>query len=47
MMSTVKKKGREPFRPWIPSDKERAALEGTVALPCQGDVPIYESVAIG
>lgn len=32
----VAKKGREPFHPWIPSAKEVAALDGAVALPCQG-----------
>jgi ubiquitin carboxyl-terminal hydrolase 22/27/51 len=40
-LGIVAKKGREPFRPWVPSAKEIAALEGTVALPCQGNIPKY------
>ena len=35
----VAKKNREPYRPWIPNAKEIAALEGAVALPCQGNTP--------
>jgi ubiquitin carboxyl-terminal hydrolase 22/27/51 len=38
----VAKKGREPFHPWIPSAKEVAALDGAVALPCQGDFPVHK-----
>ena len=36
------KNGREPFRSWIPSSKEVAALDGAVALPCQGIIPIHK-----
>lgn len=34
----VAKNGREPFRSWVPSAKDVAALEGAVALPCQGEI---------
>lgn len=40
----VKKQRREPFHPWVPNPKELAALEGTVAIPCQGWCP-YETPA--
>ncbi|KAI0368632.1 cysteine proteinase [Pilatotrama ljubarskyi] len=30
------KRLREPYTPWEPNARERAALEGTVAAPCQG-----------
>ncbi|RDB25874.1 Ubiquitin carboxyl-terminal hydrolase 22 [Hypsizygus marmoreus] len=32
----VAKKPREAFKPWVPSEKDIAALEGAVAIPCQG-----------
>ncbi|KAI0926169.1 hypothetical protein AcW1_008405 [Taiwanofungus camphoratus] len=32
----VAKKRREPFRSWMPSDKEVAVIEGAVSLSCQG-----------
>ncbi|TCD65249.1 hypothetical protein EIP91_002957 [Steccherinum ochraceum] len=32
----VAKKGREPFKPWIPNSKDTEALEGAIAIPCQG-----------
>jgi ubiquitin carboxyl-terminal hydrolase 22/27/51 len=32
----VAKKPREPFKPWIPTEQETAALENTVPIPCQG-----------
>ncbi|KAH9925470.1 cysteine proteinase [Amylocystis lapponica] len=32
----VAKKSREPFVTWVPTEKEVAALEGAVAIPCQG-----------
>ncbi|KAI0327836.1 cysteine proteinase [Cubamyces sp. BRFM 1775] len=30
------KRLREPYKPWRPDAKEQAALEGTMATPCQG-----------
>ena len=33
---TASKRLREPFKPWTPDTKEQAALEGTIATPCQG-----------
>ncbi|KAF8720618.1 hypothetical protein AX14_010860 [Amanita brunnescens Koide BX004] len=32
----VLNKRREPFQPWIPGDKDTAALERANAVPCQG-----------
>ncbi|KAI0635856.1 cysteine proteinase [Trametes polyzona] len=32
----VSKRRREPFSPWEPNAEERALLEGTTAIPCQG-----------
>jgi len=32
----VGKKSREPFRPWIPTAKDTAALEASITIPCQG-----------
>jgi len=33
---SVGKKSREPFRPWIPTAKDTAALEASITIPCQG-----------
>lgn len=33
---TAVKSRKEPYKPWIPDSKDNAALEGAVALPCQG-----------
>jgi ubiquitin carboxyl-terminal hydrolase 22/27/51 len=30
------KNPRQPFEFWVPSEKDIAALEGAVAIPCQG-----------
>ncbi|KAG5636226.1 hypothetical protein H0H81_008733 [Sphagnurus paluster] len=32
----VSKKPREAFKPWVPTEKDLAALEGAVTIPCQG-----------
>ncbi|KAI0784536.1 cysteine proteinase [Abortiporus biennis] len=32
----VSKRSREPFRVWVPNEKDTEALHGTVVLPCQG-----------
>ncbi|KAF8344708.1 hypothetical protein F5887DRAFT_969390 [Amanita rubescens] len=32
----VLNKRREPFQPWVPGEKDTAALEGANAVPCQG-----------
>ncbi|KAK2460172.1 hypothetical protein APHAL10511_007851 [Amanita phalloides] len=32
----VRNKRREPFQPWIPSEKDTTALEGATPVPCQG-----------
>ncbi|TFK45814.1 cysteine proteinase [Heliocybe sulcata] len=32
----VSKKGREPYRPWVPNEKDNAALQAMEASPCQG-----------
>lgn len=32
----VAKKSRETYKPWVPTEKDKAALEGAVAIPCQG-----------
>ncbi|KAF5379838.1 hypothetical protein D9615_005767 [Tricholomella constricta] len=32
----VSDKPREAFKAWVPSEKDTAALEGAVAIPCQG-----------
>ncbi|KAF8628559.1 hypothetical protein AX15_003826 [Amanita polypyramis BW_CC] len=32
----VLSKRREPFQPWVPSNKDTAALEGAITVPCQG-----------
>ncbi len=31
------KKRREPYKPWVPDHKDTNALEGAVALSCQGE----------
>lgn len=28
---------RQSYKPWIPDSKDTGALEGAVALPCQGE----------
>lgn len=37
----VSKKRREPFKPWVPNEKELAALEGMETVPCQGRRGLY------
>ncbi|EKM58343.1 uncharacterized protein PHACADRAFT_140190 [Phanerochaete carnosa HHB-10118-sp] len=36
MSGNLAKSRKEPYKPWIPDSKDNAALEGAVALPCQG-----------
>lgn len=36
LSSSVAKKPREAFKAWVPSEKDAIALEGAVAIPCQG-----------
>jgi len=33
---------RQPYTPWIPNEQETTALEGAVAIPCQGKIKIPE-----
>lgn len=35
-MLSVSKKPREPFKAWVPTEKDTIALEGAVPIPCQG-----------
>ncbi|KAH8100805.1 cysteine proteinase [Cristinia sonorae] len=32
----IAKKAREPFKPWLPTARDTDALDGTIALSCQG-----------
>jgi hypothetical protein len=42
---SVAKKTRESYKPWVPTEKDKIALEGAVAIPCQGWSP-YDAFSL-